>query len=70
MSEQDQKNQAVEDHEVMITYSISDLEKMLESVEEHADKCTDSKFERFFAPSLAVLDYWHLQVFGLFTQSP
>jgi hypothetical protein len=38
----------------MISTSISDLEKMLESVEEHADKRTDSKFERFFMPSLIV----------------
>jgi hypothetical protein len=51
MSKDDKK---VEDHEVMITSSISDLEKMLENVERHADKRTDSKFERFFMPSLIV----------------
>ncbi|SMM98186.1 hypothetical protein SPONN_1845 [uncultured Candidatus Thioglobus sp.] len=48
------KDESVEDHEVMITSSISDLEKMLENVEKHADDRTDSKFERFFAPALAV----------------
>jgi hypothetical protein len=44
----------LEDHEVMITSSISDLEQMLEGVEEHANKRTDSKFERMFLPALAV----------------
>ncbi|SMN10514.1 hypothetical protein SPBRAN_607 [uncultured Candidatus Thioglobus sp.] len=47
-------SESVEDHEVMITSSISDLEKMLENVEKNADNRTDSKFERFFAPALTV----------------
>jgi hypothetical protein len=47
---QDTKSSKVNDDEVMITSSISDLEKMLEGVEKH----TDSKFERFFLPSLVV----------------
>ncbi|ABL02118.1 hypothetical protein Rmag_0342 [Candidatus Ruthia magnifica str. Cm (Calyptogena magnifica)] len=50
----DKKNPGVEDDEVMITSSISDLEKMLESVEKHADLRTDTKFEKFFLPALAV----------------
>jgi hypothetical protein len=50
----DIKSDAINDDDVMISTSISDLEKMLESVEEHADKRTDSKFERFFMPSLIV----------------
>lgn len=47
-------SKTVEDDKVMITSSISDLEKMLENVEEHADKRTDSKFERMFLPALSV----------------
>lgn len=47
-------NKPVNDDEVMITSSISDLEKMLEGVEKNAEKRTDSKFERFFMPSLLV----------------
>ncbi|VVM20849.1 hypothetical protein BSPWISOXPB_3208 [uncultured Gammaproteobacteria bacterium] len=59
----DIKSDAINDDDVMISTSISDLEKMLESVEEHADKRTDSKFERFFMPSLIVFGCWHLVVF-------
>jgi len=44
------KDLKVDDDEVMITSSISDLEKMLEGVEQN----TNSKFERFFLPALAV----------------
>lgn len=51
---QDIDNKAVHEDDVMITTKMSDLEKMLESVEEHADKRTVSKFERFFVPSLLV----------------
>ncbi|NYT52370.1 MAG: hypothetical protein H0A74_02155 [Candidatus Vesicomyosocius endoextente] len=50
----DQNKLKVGDDEVMITSSISDLEKMLESVEKHADQRTDTKFEKFFLPALAV----------------
>ncbi|BAF61449.1 hypothetical protein [Candidatus Vesicomyidisocius calyptogenae] len=50
----DKNKLKVGDDEVMITSSISDLEKMLESVEKHADQRTDTKFERFFLPALAV----------------
>ncbi|KAA0445180.1 MAG: hypothetical protein FXV80_03190 [Candidatus Thioglobus sp.] len=38
----------------MISTSISDLEKMLEEVEDHANKRTDSKFERFFMPAIII----------------
>ncbi len=44
------KTQKIKDDEVMITSSISDLEKMLEEVEKH----NRSKFEKFFLPSLLV----------------
>ena len=56
MTDKDQKKGAgkVEDDEVMISTSISDLEKMLEEVEVNANKRTDSKFERMFLPALAV----------------
>lgn len=57
MSEKDTKNtdnKAVHEDDVMITTKMSDLEQMLESVEKHADKRTDSKFEHFFLPSLIV----------------
>jgi cell division protein FtsB len=47
-----QECKKIKDEEVMISTSISDLEKMLESVEEHADKRTDSKFEKFFMPAI------------------
>lgn len=47
-------NEAVHEDDVMITTKMSDLEKMLENIEEHADKRTDSKFEHFFLPSLIV----------------
>jgi len=50
----DIENEAVHEDDVMITTKMSDLEKMLESVESHADKRTVSKFERFFVPSLLV----------------
>ncbi|MBT3277346.1 hypothetical protein [Candidatus Thioglobus sp.] len=50
MTDNKQKPEAVNDDEVMITSSISELEKMLEN----ADKRTDSKFERMFLPALAV----------------
>ncbi len=50
----DKNKLKVGDDEVMITSSISDLEKMLESVEKHADQRTDTKFEKFFLPALAV----------------
>lgn len=49
--------QSVNDDEVMITSSISDLEKMLESVERNTSKRTDSKFEKFFLPSLLVFSF-------------
>jgi hypothetical protein len=55
MTDKKQKQEDnIEDHDVMITSSISDLEKMLEGVEEHANKRTDSKFERMFLPALSV----------------
>ncbi|MBC8494260.1 MAG: hypothetical protein ISR70_03470 [Candidatus Thioglobus sp.] len=54
MTDKDQKKGKVEDDEVMISTSISDLEKMLEEVEVNANKRTDSKFERMFLPALAV----------------
>jgi cell division protein FtsB len=54
MSDKDNKNEKVADDEVMITTKMSDLEKMLEGVEKHADKRTDTKFERFFMPALIV----------------
>jgi hypothetical protein len=57
------KSDAINDDDVMISTSISDLEKMLESVEEHADKRTNTKFERFFMPSLIVFS---LLAFGGF----
>ncbi|MDB3971892.1 hypothetical protein OAM64_02445 [Candidatus Thioglobus sp.] len=50
MTDSKQKKAPIKDDEVMITSSISDLEKMLEN----ADKRTDSKFERMFLPALAV----------------
>jgi len=50
MTEINKDSKKIEDDEVMITSSISDLEKMLESVEQN----TNSKFERFFLPALAV----------------
>jgi len=50
MTDSKQKPESIKDDEVMITSSISDLEKMLEN----ADKRTDSKFERMFLPALAV----------------
>jgi len=50
MTEMNKDSKKIEDDEVMITSSISDLEKMLEGVE----KNTNSKFERFFLPALAV----------------
>ncbi|AYQ57238.1 hypothetical protein BTHERMOSOX_1486 [Bathymodiolus thermophilus thioautotrophic gill symbiont] len=59
----DIKDEAVHEDDVMITTKMSDLEKMLESVESHADKRTDSKFERFFVPSLLVFS---LLAFGGF----
>ncbi len=54
MSDKDIKNEAVHEDDVMITTKMSDLEKMLESVESHADKRTNTKFERFFMPALIV----------------
>lgn len=48
------KENKVNDGDVMISTSISDLERMLENVEKHADKRTDTKFERFFIPTLVV----------------
>lgn len=54
MADKEQKKDKVEDDEVMISTSISDLERMLEGVEENANKRTDSKFERMFLPALAV----------------
>ncbi|BAS67654.1 hypothetical protein [Bathymodiolus septemdierum thioautotrophic gill symbiont] len=48
------KHSKVADDEVMITTKMSDLERMLEGVEEQANKRTDSKFERFFMPALIV----------------
>ena len=50
MTEMNKDSKKIEDDEVMITSSISDLEKMLEGVEQN----TNSKFERFFLPALAV----------------
>lgn len=50
MTDSKQKKAPIKDDEVMITSSISDLEKMLEN----ADKRTDTKFERMFLPALAV----------------
>jgi uncharacterized coiled-coil protein SlyX len=50
MTDSKQKKEPIKDDEVMITSSISDLEKMLEN----ADKRTDTKFERMFLPALAV----------------
>jgi phage-related minor tail protein len=50
MTDNKQKPESVNDDDVMITSSISELEKMLEN----ADKRTDSKFERMFLPALAV----------------
>ncbi len=50
MTEINKDSKKIEDDEVMITSSISDLEKMLEGVEQN----TNSKFERFFLPALAV----------------
>jgi len=50
MIDTNKNSKKVDDDEVMITSSISDLEKMLEGVE----KNTNSKFERFFLPALAV----------------
>jgi len=49
-----EKSNKIEGDEVMITSSISDLEQMLEGVEEHANKRTNTKFERMFLPALAV----------------
>ncbi len=54
MTDKDNKEAIVDDDDVMITTKMSDLERMLESVEEHADKRTDSKFEHFFLPTLIV----------------
>ncbi len=54
MTDKNKKNPKVEDDEVMITSSISDLEQMLESVEKHADQRTDTKFEKYFLPALTV----------------
>ncbi len=54
MTDKLKKPDNIEDDEVMITSSISDLEKMLEDVEVNANKRTDSKFERMFLPALAV----------------
>ena len=54
MTNKDPKNSNIKDDEVMITSSISDLEKMLEGVEKNASNRTDSKFERMFLPALAV----------------
>lgn len=45
-----EKNKRIKDEDVMISTSISDLEKMLEEVDSH----TSSKFERYFMPSLMV----------------
>ena len=50
MTDSKQKKEPIKDDEVMMTSSISDLEKMLEN----ADKRTDTKFERMFLPALAV----------------
>ena len=50
MTDANKDTKKIEDDEVMITSSISDLEKMLEGVE----KNTNTKFERFFLPALAV----------------
>ena len=50
MTDANKNTKKVEDDEVMITSSISDLERMLEGVE----KNTNTKFERFFLPALAV----------------
>lgn len=50
MTDSKQKKEPIKDDEVMITSSISDLEKMLEN----SDKRTDTKFERMFLPALAV----------------
>ncbi|WXU00675.1 MAG: hypothetical protein Ctma_1404 [Catillopecten margaritatus gill symbiont] len=54
MSNKDIEKEAIHEDDVMITTKMSDLEKMLESVESHADKRTDTKFERFFMPALVV----------------
>ena len=50
MTDANKDTKKIEDDEVMITSSISDLERMLEGVE----KNTNTKFERFFLPALAV----------------
>ena len=50
MTDSKQKKEPIKDDEVLITSSISDLEKMLEN----AGKRTDIKFERMFLPTLAV----------------
>jgi len=60
MTDANKSTKKVEDEEVMITSSISDLEKMLEGVE----KNTNTKFERFFLPALAVFS---AIVIGMFT---
>jgi len=60
MTDTNKDSKKVDDDEVMITSSISDLEKMLEEVE----KNTNSKFERFFLPALAVFS---AIIIGMFT---
>lgn len=60
MTDTNQNSKKVDDNEVMITSSISDLEKMLEGVEQH----TNTKFERFFLPALAVFS---AIIIGMFT---
>jgi len=60
MTDTNKDSKKVDDDEVMISSSISDLEKMLEGVE----KNTNSKFERFFLPALAVFS---AIIIGMFT---
>jgi hypothetical protein len=45
-----ENNKKIQDEDVMISTSISDLEKMLEGVDAHAS----SKFEKYFVPALGV----------------
>lgn len=62
MTKENQKpEKKVNDDEVMITSSISDLEKMLEGVENN----TNTKFERYFLPALAVFSAIVLGMFSI-----
>ncbi len=61
MTDANKDSKKIEDDEVMITSSISDLEKMLEGVE----KNTNTKFERFFLPALSVFSAIIIGMFAI-----